>query len=191
MNRIWQVGVASLVAVLLSNLQLPTWGARQPVELTACFTPGEDCTAFIVRQIDGAKSELLVQAYYVTSPPILQALGRAKARGVEVQSILDKTNEQPRYTGLTYLLNHGVSVLIDDNVKIAHNKVIVIDRQHLITGSFNFTLSAQQRNAENVLLIANAPELAQRYTLNWWQRATVARASSDFRVQIVSDGKPN
>ena len=76
-----------------------------------------------------------------------KALARAQARGVAVRSILDKTNE--KYTGVTDLRGHGVNVLIDDKVKIAHNKVIVIDRQHVITGSFNFTPSAQTARAED------------------------------------------
>jgi phosphatidylserine/phosphatidylglycerophosphate/cardiolipin synthase-like enzyme len=191
MKRIWQVGAVAIAAIFVSNLQLPVWAARQPLELTACFMPGEDCSTFIVGQIDAAKTELLVQAYYATSPTILQALGKAKARDVDVKVLLDKRNEQRQYNGVTYLLNHGIAVLIDDQVKIAHNKVIVIDRQHLITGSFNFTQSAQKRNAENVLLIANAPELAQRYAIYWLQRASVARPAIDFRAQpVLDDGRP-
>jgi len=72
-------------------------------ELHACFTPGEDCTAMIVHAIDDAKSELLVQAYGFTSGPIIQAVARAKERGVNVRVILDKINEQKRYTAATYL----------------------------------------------------------------------------------------
>jgi phosphatidylserine/phosphatidylglycerophosphate/cardiolipin synthase-like enzyme len=82
------------------NLQAP--------ELLACFTPGQDCTPLIVRQIDGAKSELLVQGYTFTSASIIQAIGRAKDRRVNVKVILDRVNEQKRYTGATYLLNYGI-----------------------------------------------------------------------------------
>ena len=140
---------AFLIAVALAMApQLAASG-----ELQACFTPGEDCTALIIREIDGAKSELLVQAYGLTSAPIIHALGRAKERGVEVKVILDRINEQKRYTAATYLKNHGIDVLIDDAVVIAHNKVVVIDRRNVITGSFNFTRAAHAKNAENVLLI--------------------------------------
>ena len=51
--------------------------------------------------------------------------------------------------------------------KIAHNKVMIIDGQTVITGSFNFTKSAEEGNAENLLVINNAPELAARYAANW------------------------
>jgi PLD-like domain len=89
-------------------------GAASGGELRACFTPGQNCTALIVEQINAARSELLVQAYGFTSPEIIQAIGRAKERGVDVNIILDRVNEQDRYTGATYLLNHGIDPLIDD-----------------------------------------------------------------------------
>jgi len=114
-------------------------------ELIPCFTPDEDCTLLIVDQINGAKSTVLVQAYGFTSNQIIQALGRAKERGVDVKIILDKSNEQKRYTSATYLTNHGIKILIDDTVVIAHNKVIVIDGKDVITGSFNFTRAAHKK----------------------------------------------
>jgi len=63
--------------------------------------------------------------------------------------------------------SEGVPTFIDPVHKVAHNEVMVIDRQTIITGSFNLTRSAEEGNAENLLVINNAPELAQRYTANW------------------------
>jgi phosphatidylserine/phosphatidylglycerophosphate/cardiolipin synthase-like enzyme len=72
-------------------------------------------------------------------------------------------------------------VLIDRRPGIAHNKVMIIDGQHVITGSFNFTESAQKKNAENVLLISNDPKLAQRYAENFSRLALHARRLDDFK----------
>ena len=91
----------------------------------------------------------------------------AKRRGVDVQVILDKSQRSERYSGATYLANEGIPVSIDSDHRIAHNKVMIIDGQTVITGSFNFTKSAESGNAENVLLILHAPELAMKYTGNW------------------------
>jgi phosphatidylserine/phosphatidylglycerophosphate/cardiolipin synthase-like enzyme len=150
-------------------------------ERHACFTPGDDCTAMIVGAIDGAKSELLVQAYGFTSAPIIRAVVRAKERGVKVRIILDKIHEQKRYTAATYLKNHGIDPMIDFQPAIAHNKVMVIDRRNVITGSFNFTTAAQKRNAENVLIVLNDPAIAEAYAANWQRRSDAARPYSDFR----------
>jgi phosphatidylserine/phosphatidylglycerophosphate/cardiolipin synthase-like enzyme len=145
-------------------------------ELRPCFTPGEDCTAAIVRLIDEAKSELLVQAYGFTSAPIMQAVVRAKERGVIVKVVLDKINQTDKYSAATFLMNHGIDPLIDDKVAIAHNKVMVLDRRNVITGSFNFTTAAQKRNAENVLFILDDPVIAEAYAQNWQRRANQSRS---------------
>jgi phosphatidylserine/phosphatidylglycerophosphate/cardiolipin synthase-like enzyme len=49
---------------------------------------------------------------------------------------------------------------------IAHNKVMVIDRETVITGSFNFTRAAEEKNAENLLII-KSNDLARAYIDNW------------------------
>jgi phosphatidylserine/phosphatidylglycerophosphate/cardiolipin synthase-like enzyme len=59
----------------------------------------------------------------------------------------------------------------DDKVAIAHNKVMVIDGATVITGSFNFMQAAQQKNAENVLLITDDDDIANAHAVNWHRRA--------------------
>ncbi len=63
-------------------------------------------------------------------------------------------------------VNGGSATWIDAEHRIAHNKVMVIDGQTVITGSFNFTKSAETGNAENLLVI-RSPELAGKYAENW------------------------
>jgi len=130
----------------------------------------------IVKQIDEAKKSIYVQAYGLTSQPIIEAVGNAKGRGLDVKVILDKVNETEKQgNGAKYLKSKNIEVLIDNKVAIAHNKVMVIDNKNIITGSFNFTKSAQDRNAENVLIILDDSTIAQKYIANWEKRATVSR----------------
>ena len=89
--------------------------------------------------------------------------------------IMDKSQRTERYTGATFLANEGVPVFIDADHRIAHNKVMVIDAQTVITVSFNFTKSAKSGNAENVLLILHAPELANKYGENWEEQLAHSR----------------
>lgn len=130
-----------------------------------CFTPGDDCTDLIVGEINGANRQVVVQAYSFTSAPIAEALVAAKRRGVDVWAVLDKSQRSERYSGATFLANAGIPVLIDDVHAIAHNKVIVIDGLRTITGSFNFTKAAQERNAENVVVL-DGEDVAGRYLAN-------------------------
>ncbi len=138
-------------------------------EPQACFTPGGACTQLIVDTINSAQQNIDVQAYGFSSEPIINALVKAEAKGVKVRVILDKSNLSARSSGIEALKQAGIPMSIDYKVKIAHNKVMILDNQTLITGSFNFTSSAQTRNAENVLVIHN-PQLAGQYEQNFMNR---------------------
>jgi phosphatidylserine/phosphatidylglycerophosphate/cardiolipin synthase-like enzyme len=107
-----------------------------------------------------------VQAYSFTSAPIAKALLDAHKRGVQVQVILDKSQRTEKYSSADFLANQGVPTRIDANHAISHNKVMIIDGETIITGSFNFTKAAQENNAENLLIIRD-PALAKQYTQNW------------------------
>ena len=129
------------------------------------FSPNGGCTEAIVREIEGAKTEVLVQAYSFTSTPITNALLNAHKRGVKVQVILDKSQQQKdKYTTATLLANAAIPTYIDD--KHAHNRIMIIDRINVITGSFNFTKAAEEKNAENLIIITSA-DLAKLYMENW------------------------
>jgi phosphatidylserine/phosphatidylglycerophosphate/cardiolipin synthase-like enzyme len=83
-----------------------------------------------------------------------------------VQVILAKSQRSDQYSSAAFLANQGVPVMIDANHAIAHNKIIVIDGELVISGSFNFSKAAQQKNAENRLLRRDAA-LAAQYARSW------------------------
>jgi phosphatidylserine/phosphatidylglycerophosphate/cardiolipin synthase-like enzyme len=142
------------------------WLARyfhRVLSVTTHFSPKGGCTDAVVREIKHARREILMQAYSFTSKPIAQALIDAKSRGVHVDILLDKSNEQETYTELGHLLHEGLAPHIDAQHAIAHNKIMIIDRRTLITGSFNFTNQAEIENAENLVIIKGHPELLQQY----------------------------
>lgn len=160
--------------------------AAEPV---VCFTPGEDCTASIVSVLTDAKRVVLVQAYSFTSAPIARALVEAHERGIDVRVILDKSQVSERYSIAKFLMNAGIPVWIDDKVAIAHNKVMIIDEETVITGSFNFTRSAQERNAENLLIIRDR-DLAAKYLRNWEARQALSRAYRASKLEDIWRSPP-
>lgn len=135
-----------------------------------CFTPGQDCEGLIVQEINHAQKSILLQAYVFTSTTIAKALTQAKQRGVDVRAILDKSQRTGKYTGATFLRHAGIPLMIDEHPAIAHSKVLVFDQQSVLTGSFNFTKSAQERNAENLIIIKGDSGLVRAYTENWNRR---------------------
>jgi len=133
-------------------------------EIQTCFTPFEQCTDKIVGEVNNARKSIFLKAYYLTSGPIIDSLLKAKDRGVDVHFILDKTQRKSKY--LPEFRKHQIPTFIDDKVRIAHNKVMVIDGKEVITGSFNFTNAAQYYNAENVVFIKDK-KTAKEYFNNW------------------------
>jgi phosphatidylserine/phosphatidylglycerophosphate/cardiolipin synthase-like enzyme len=109
---------------------------------------------------------ILVQAYSFTSAPIAKAILNAHKRKVDVNVMLDKSQVTQEYSSATFLENQKIPLWIDYKPAIAHNKVMIIDDHIVITGSFNFTKKAQEKNAENVIII-DSKKLAEVYTTYW------------------------
>jgi phosphatidylserine/phosphatidylglycerophosphate/cardiolipin synthase-like enzyme len=130
------------------------------------FSPKGGVTDAVVREIDAAEQTIFVQAYSFTSAKIAEALVNAHRRGVVVHVILDRSNVGEKYSYADFLAHSGVPVLIDARHEIAHNKIMILDGQVVITGSFNFTKQAETSNAENLLVIRDR-QIAERYLENW------------------------
>lgn len=139
---------------------------QKPVAVKAYFSPKGGCTEAIVSVLAEAKKTVYVQAYSFTSDPIGQALAECKRRGVSVKVVLDRSQYDAKGAVAFPLHESGIEVRMDARHPIAHNKVIIIDNQILITGSFNFTRQAETGNAENLLVVRDA-EIASLYAENW------------------------
>jgi phosphatidylserine/phosphatidylglycerophosphate/cardiolipin synthase-like enzyme len=155
--------------VLLAAVLLPALTGATPALVSVCFIPGEACAARIVDAIDGARTEVRVQAYGFSARPIIAALADARRRGVDVAVILDRSDERRLCESDADLLAAGVPMWIDHVPGIAHNKVIVIDRRMVIGGSYNYTAAAERRNAENATFI-ESEAVAARFLANWQAR---------------------
>jgi len=159
-----------LLAIFTLNLcivpPLPALPQEKPTTWEVYFSPHGGCTEAIIRELNKAKTTVLVQAYSFTSAPIAKALLSAHKRGVKVEVILDKSQRTDQYSSATFVYNQGIPVKIDAQHAIAHNKVMIIDGEAVITGSFNFTKAAEGNNAENLLVIRDK-KLADRYMKNW------------------------
>lgn len=159
--------VVMAIAALHALLVLRHWSRPDSTILTL-FSPKGGCTAAIVAELSTARREILVQAYSFTCPDIAKALIAAAQRRVKVIIILDRSNEAETYSELGELTQHGLEVWIDACHAIAHNKVMVVDRKTVLTGSFNFTRQAEHENAENLLVLRHQRELAERYRSNFF-----------------------
>ncbi len=136
-------------------------------------TEGSDCAALVAHEIANARSEILVQAYGFTEPHIINALVAAARRGVHVSLLVDKSSAHQKGEGVDACARAGITVAVDWRPRIAHSKVMVIDGATVLTGSFNWTKSAETANAEN-LLVMHSSKLAAAYAANFARRLKVS-----------------
>ena len=143
-----------------------------PATIEVYYSPHGGCTEAITNALQAAQRTVLVQAYSFTSPEIEESLLAAAMRGVKVKLILDRSNltqkssTLQKNSKLTDAIGNHLHVSIDAAHEIAHNKVMILDGEIVITGSFNFSRNAEIGNAENLLII-HSKELAASYTANW------------------------
>ena len=138
-------------------------------KIDLCFTPPSNCANLITNVINQAKNTIHMQAYGLTHPEIINSLIKANERGVKVRILLDRSNLTQKYSKIEELKQTGIEVGIDRVSGIAHNKIIIADLYTVVTGSFNFTVSAAKRNVENVLIIQDS-NIAHSYLQNWLAR---------------------
>lgn len=161
----------AFLAVCLMVCYLPTTLALQPVipgaKVQVGFSPSGQALRTVQDAIASAKSEILLAAYSFTSKPVAVALIAAHKRGVSVRVVADHKANSNNYTVVRLLANNEIAVKLNDRYAIMHNKFLVIDKRSVQTGSFNYTSSADKRNAENVLWLVNVPAIAADYRLEF------------------------
>lgn len=167
------------VGVILFLLLIPCIYIKNcyayPADIKVCFTPGERCDQEIISEINHENKRVWVQAYYLTSRNIINAIISAKERGADVRVILDKSQDRSKRISIIEAIGrHAIPVWVDNTVSIAHNKIIILGDNEVITGSYNFTKSAQDRNAENLLII-KSNKVAWEYSDNFIHRMLVSQ----------------
>ena len=134
------------------------------IPLEIYFSPDDKPAARIVELIKGAQESINFMAYSFTSNEIGAAIVERAKAGVSVLGVFDGSQvTSGQGTEYDPLKQAGLDVRLDGNqTGLMHHKVIIIDKSIVITGSYNFTASAEENNDENVLIIFNS-EVAAKY----------------------------
>ncbi len=174
-----------------SLVSLPSSGGQQLAaagSLEIAFSPNEGAEDLVVKLIDSARSEIRVMAYSFTSAPVVRALLVAKKRGVVVSIVADEKSNlsdggggQKAKAAFGAMSSAGIDVRTTDAFAIAHDKVMVADQRHTLTGSFNFSASAESRNSENVLVNWNNADLAGVYLRHFQRNHKLSRPFVAYR----------
>lgn len=134
------------------------------IQIETYFSPDDGTSQRIVELIRGAKESIYFMAFSFTSDSIAEAMLERAYEGVTVKGVFDESQYYSNTgTEFDHLYNAGLDVRLDGNPKFMHHKVIIIDEVIVITGSYNFSASAEKSNDENTLII-HSPNLASKYT---------------------------
>jgi phosphatidylserine/phosphatidylglycerophosphate/cardiolipin synthase-like enzyme len=127
------------------------------------FSPDDGVATHLIARIQEAQHSIHFLAFSFTSDDIADAiLGRAQA-GVTVSGVFEADQVDSTLGGeYSRLHDAGLDVRLDSNPHNMHHKVMIIDEQVVVTGSYNFSANAEKRNDENVLIIDN-PALARQF----------------------------
>jgi len=127
----------------------------------------DECERLLLREVPKTKKELLVASYIITRQSIVEAICRVAERKVPVKLKFDE--RQADYEGMKKALEKlrkaGVTctpIKFSSRYAQMHDKFIIMDRQRVLTGSYNFTTTASRENYENLVLI-ESPKVAEEF----------------------------
>ncbi|VFP83473.1 phospholipase D family protein [Candidatus Erwinia haradaeae] len=176
-SKLLKIKISFIIILLffITTSSFPLLASTSIEDIKIGFSPGEGAKQIVLLAISEAKKSIDIAAYSFTSKPIALALLDAQSRGVSVRLVADKKSNSNRYTAATYLSNHRIPVKLNEKYAIMHNKFMIIDGYSVETGSFNYTQSAANRNAENVIYLRHQSEIAEKYMKEFdrlWKEAT-------------------
>ena len=152
------------------------------------FSLSDNPQKIIIKNINQAEAFINIAMYVFTNKEIALPLIDAQNRGVKVRIYLDRSQIESSYSVSRLLVQNGIKVRISTNNYIMHNKFAIIDNRLLLTGSYNWTFSANNRNDENLLIIDD-PELIEifqnQFVNLWTNKYNLERTQQLYKIAKV------
>lgn len=131
-----------------------------PPVIVPVFSPEEG--SGIISFIDSAEKSIDIEVYVFTSRDVIEALERAKLRGVDIRIIIER-NVLSGQNDQTYreLAAKGFNVrYASATYQLTHSKFIIVDGKAVLVGSHNLSNSALYENREASVIILDAATVA-------------------------------
>jgi phosphatidylserine/phosphatidylglycerophosphate/cardiolipin synthase-like enzyme len=133
------------------------------VTVEVFFSPDDGAQKRIVELLKTARQSIRFMAFSFTADELAAAIIERARSGVKVQGVMESRQVETNIGGdFENFVNAGLDVRLDGNSRSMHHKVIIIDGKLVITGSYNFSYSAETRNDENVLIL-HGEDIASLY----------------------------
>ncbi len=138
-------------------------------QISAYFSPKNETIPPLLKEIQSAEKSIHFMAFSFTHDTLGEAMRDRFKAGVDVQGVFEERQANNRYAEFDSMKKAGLPVLLDENRGAMHHKVIVIDGETVVTGSYNFSKNAETRNNENLLIIKGNREIAKAYLAEFAQ----------------------
>lgn len=127
------------------------------------FSPDDGIANSLIDLISNAQKSIYFMAYSFTSDSLGDAVRERAQKDVTVMGVMD-ADQVASNVGTEYdaFNQAGLEVHQDDIPGLMHHKVIIIDEEIVVLGSYNFTNSAETRNDENLIVVYN-PDIAAQF----------------------------
>jgi len=142
----------------------------------------------IIKNINQAEAFINIAMYIFTDKEIALPLVNAQKRGVKVRVYLDRSQIESSYSVSRFLVQKGIKTRISTNNYIMHNKFAIIDNRLLLTGSYNWTFSANNRNDENLIVIDDSETIARyqnQFEKLWFDKYSLERTRQLYQIAKV------
>ncbi|MEN8118871.1 MAG: phospholipase D-like domain-containing protein [Bacteroidota bacterium] len=121
-----------------------------------CFSPQNKCSETIKKFLDTAKDTIQICVFTISDDSISRKIIECYERGVKIRIITDNDKQYDRGSDISYLAQKGIEIKVDLTRHHMHHKFAVVDNSAILTGSYNWTRSAEKYNHENLIITQNA-----------------------------------
>ena len=132
-------------------------------EIFTYFSPADNTISPLLKEIQSAEESIHFMTFAFTHDALGDAMRDRFKSGIDVRGVFEAKQTNNQYSEYTPMREAGLPVILDKSSGAMHHKVIVIDGETVITGSYNFSKNAEKRNNENLLIIKENREIAAAY----------------------------
>ena len=152
------------------------------------FSPSKECENIIIKLIEHA-DKIDIAVFDINNDNIVAALKQAEKQGKKIRILTDKRQASSKNSKVLDLYEAGINIRVHSKNKIEHNKFAVFDNKYVITGSYNWTNPASNKNSENCLLTVENEEIIADYQSRFdylWRINTKKKSEAWFIAKLNS-----
>ncbi len=132
-------------------------------QISTYFSPGSQTIPPLLHEINSAQESILIMALVFTQDQLGEAIRHRYGSGILTEGVFEGRSVNTLGSEYDKFIDTGIKIRVDKSPGLMHHKVIIIDEETVITGSYNFSRNAEIRNSENLLIIKNNKDIAQAY----------------------------